>query len=231
VARAGDRSDLLDGPRGRGNARGEATRELLLVTAERLFAQRGIAAVSLRAIAAEAGQANNAAVHYYFGDRERLLREIVAYRVARGEEVRARLVAELTAAPAREVRAHDVMSVVVGSLAVHLEAGDHFLAFMSRYAIERGGFSGLEATPARSSLHGLQDLLRPLVPECTEREMEERWTIMMTSAIHTLARYQTALHHDALPAPLPTLLEELVAFLTNGIEARRGPATPPVPTG
>jgi AcrR family transcriptional regulator len=36
--------------------RGQTTRELILVTAERLFAELGIAAVSLRDIAAAAGQ-------------------------------------------------------------------------------------------------------------------------------------------------------------------------------
>jgi hypothetical protein len=58
-----------------------------------------------------------------------------------------------------------------------------------------------------------------MVPECSKRELEERWIMMLTSALHTLARYQTALHADTLPAPLPALLEELVVFLTGGIQA------------
>ena len=50
-----------------------ATRELLVVTAIRLFAERGLHGVSLRAVGEAAGQRNTAAVHYHFGDRESLL--------------------------------------------------------------------------------------------------------------------------------------------------------------
>ncbi len=64
----------------RGTARGRATRELLVLSAERLFAERGINGVSLREIAVEAGQRNNAATEYHFGTRENLLAAIYVYR-------------------------------------------------------------------------------------------------------------------------------------------------------
>ncbi|MEV0038015.1 TetR family transcriptional regulator, partial [Streptomyces sp. NPDC050804] len=47
--------------------RGDATRELILVTAERLFAEHGVFAVSNRQVSEAAGQGNNAAVGYHFG--------------------------------------------------------------------------------------------------------------------------------------------------------------------
>jgi AcrR family transcriptional regulator len=60
---------------------GEAVRAALLETARRLFAERGYQAVSVRALAAEAG-ANAAMIHYYFGNKEGLylavLREVLA---------------------------------------------------------------------------------------------------------------------------------------------------------
>ena len=46
------------------------TRELLLNTAERLFAEHGVAAVSNRQICEAAGQGNNYAIGYHFGSRE-----------------------------------------------------------------------------------------------------------------------------------------------------------------
>lgn len=52
------------------------SRELLLRTAERLFAEHGIAAVSLRQINREAGQRNHSAVHYHFGDKMGLLQAL-----------------------------------------------------------------------------------------------------------------------------------------------------------
>lgn len=43
----------------------------------KLFAQRGVDGVTVRQIAAEAGQKNHGAVGYYFGSKEALIRELV----------------------------------------------------------------------------------------------------------------------------------------------------------
>ncbi|WP_245555793.1 TetR/AcrR family transcriptional regulator [Gordonia soli] len=53
------------------------TQELLLDTAERLFAENGIYAVSNRQIADAAGQGNTAVVGYHFGSRIDLIRALV----------------------------------------------------------------------------------------------------------------------------------------------------------
>jgi len=55
----------------------ESTRSALLDTAERLFAERGIGAVSNRQVSEAAGQGNNTAVGYHFGTKSDLLRAIV----------------------------------------------------------------------------------------------------------------------------------------------------------
>lgn len=57
--------------------RGSATRNELKRAARRLFAERGIAAVGMREIVDAAGQRNAAAVHYYFGSKDDLLRELL----------------------------------------------------------------------------------------------------------------------------------------------------------
>jgi AcrR family transcriptional regulator len=53
----------------------------LLLAAERLFAEHGIAGVSLRQIANEAGSSNNSAIQYHFGSKDDLLRAIFNYRL------------------------------------------------------------------------------------------------------------------------------------------------------
>lgn len=55
---------------------GDATRALLVETAERLFAERGIGAVSVRQVNKEAGL-GAAAVHYHFGSKEVLIETVV----------------------------------------------------------------------------------------------------------------------------------------------------------
>ena len=56
----------------------DETRAQLVRTAERLFAERGVEAVSLREINREADQRNATALQYHFEDRQGLLRAILA---------------------------------------------------------------------------------------------------------------------------------------------------------
>ena len=58
-----------------------STPERLVATAERLFAERGVEAVSLRDIT-NAAAANTAAIHYHFGSKEELIRAILEHRAA-----------------------------------------------------------------------------------------------------------------------------------------------------
>jgi AcrR family transcriptional regulator len=76
---------------------GAATRERLMVAAERLFAERGIDAVSIRDITNEAG-ANSAAIHYHFGSKTALITAILDWRAAAVAARRAEWLARIEAA-------------------------------------------------------------------------------------------------------------------------------------
>ncbi|MGW1715166.1 TetR/AcrR family transcriptional regulator [Streptomyces sp. NPDC002156] len=71
-----------------------ATREVIRNTAERLFAERGVHAVSNRQISEAAGQGNTAVVGYHFGTKADLVRAITRHHTARLECVIERLLAE-----------------------------------------------------------------------------------------------------------------------------------------
>ncbi|HUJ66510.1 MAG TPA: helix-turn-helix domain-containing protein, partial [Acidimicrobiales bacterium] len=59
-------------------ADGEATRDRVMWTALKLFSERGIDAVSTRDIVAAAGErVNAAAIHYHFGSKGNLVRELI----------------------------------------------------------------------------------------------------------------------------------------------------------
>ena len=199
------------------NVRGDATREVILLTAERLFAERGIEAVPLRDIGAAAGQRNHVAVQYHFGDRENLVQAIAAYRAQFLMEVSADLVAELVAG-ARALTVTDFVRATITALAANLDDESHFLPFISRYIIERGGYGGLEHTVPTGSATTLRTILQRLLPDHTEALLDERWEILFTSAVHTLARYQVMMHNRALPAPIDDLIEDLVRVLAAGLE-------------
>ncbi|MGW5715245.1 TetR/AcrR family transcriptional regulator [Amycolatopsis sp. NPDC003865] len=79
--------------------RSNATRESILLTAERLFAEFGIEAVSNRQISEAAGQGNNAAVGYHFGSKTELVRAIVIRHNEAVERLRAGQVAAVGDSP------------------------------------------------------------------------------------------------------------------------------------
>lgn len=81
----------------------EPTDRRLLRAAERLFAERGIDAVSLRAIMAAAG-ANVASVHYHFGSKDELVRALIKERSGQVSARRNELLDELENAAELNVR-------------------------------------------------------------------------------------------------------------------------------
>jgi AcrR family transcriptional regulator len=210
--------------RDRPNSRGDTTRQVILETAEQMFAERGIAAVPLRDVGLAAGQKNNVAVQYHFGDRESLLVAITSYRAATSEQVRTEVLADLLA-QGQPLNVRDLVRAFILSLAGHLQQGNYYLAFLSRYIIERGGYRGLEGTLSTSTVSTMISLLYRLLPDYSEAILFERWMIMMTCTVHTLARYQTAEQSGKLAAPLDELLDDLVNFLAAGIESPPQSAT------
>ena len=108
------------------SAAGAATRERLMRAAERLFAERGIDAVSIRDITNEAG-ANSASIHYHFGSKAELVGAILDWRAA---EVGARRAAWLDRIEAGEDPSlRDVLEAFVGptaEMAADVDGGGQF---------------------------------------------------------------------------------------------------------
>lgn len=57
--------------------RRDQTRHNIKVAAQKLFAQRGIDGVTIQEIVSAAGQRNNASLHYHFGTKDDLVKELV----------------------------------------------------------------------------------------------------------------------------------------------------------
>ncbi len=97
--------------------RTEATRERLIATAERLFAEQGMS-VSNRQIADAAGQGNNSVVGYHFGTKADLALAIVRSHAPDIERRRSKLLAAKT----DRSELGPWLEVVVRPITEHLEA-------------------------------------------------------------------------------------------------------------
>src|SRR5437016_13908119 len=91
-----------------------ATRDRILDTAERLFAERGYGATSLRSIIAAAG-VNLAAVHYHYRSKEALLDAVLTRRLEPVNRERLALLEECERAAGDELPAlEDVLAALIG---------------------------------------------------------------------------------------------------------------------
>jgi AcrR family transcriptional regulator len=114
-------------------------RHLILDAAEELFGEHGINAVSLREIGAAAGQRNNNAVRYHFGDKDQLVRELLSERIAQVEVMREQMVREM--GDLSRYGLEDLLRVLWRPLTdLSIRSGHHcFIRFLLAYQVQTGG--------------------------------------------------------------------------------------------
>jgi AcrR family transcriptional regulator len=121
------------------------TKTRILDAAERLFAEHGIGATSLRSVIAEAG-VNLAAVHYHFGSKEGLTKAVVSRRVDPLNEKRLEMLAECEkAAGRRKPSLAGIVEAFIGPplrVSRESEGGATFMKLMGRLLAEPGYFFG-----------------------------------------------------------------------------------------
>ena len=106
----------------------DATRARIVAVAERLFAERGIDAVSLIQIAKEADQRNRTAIQYHFGDKRGLLDAILAKHRPGIDADRGAMIDELDRSSEPALR--EVMRALVLPIARKLDDPDGGAAFL-----------------------------------------------------------------------------------------------------
>lgn len=116
----------------RTTSNGDATRRRILTAAERLFAQRGLDAVSVRDIT-EAARVNTAAIHYHFGSKQKLVEAILERRAGELAERRGVLLDTIEADPDPDLR--DVIEAMVlpsaEMVADTKTGGRHYIGFLA----------------------------------------------------------------------------------------------------
>lgn len=191
-----------------------STRSRLIDVAERLFAERGIEAVSLRTVGAEAGQRNNSAAQYHFGSRQGLINAIVAARSAPVDARRAELLAQVREAAAPpDLRT--LVTLLVQPLAETIESAEgssYYLRFLAHALDEpsvRAAWRDVATAPAsvRVAQAEIHALLEDLPRDDVERRLE--WSAMVN--LRLLAEHERR-HHEGRTGPgaLARTVRELV---------------------
>src|SRR4029077_19777186 len=175
------------------NDRSTGTREAILSAAERLFAERGMYAVSNRQISEAAAQGNNAAACYHFGTRTDLLRAIESKHRGPIEELRTQMLSDI--GDSAELR--DWVGAFVRPLTDHLAAlgTPSWYARFAAQAMADPTYRHVVTKDALTSPMLVQtiDGINRCLPELPKRVRFERIVMVRNLLMHTCAEHEGAL--------------------------------------
>jgi AcrR family transcriptional regulator len=206
------------------DAAGDATRRRFIVAAERLFARKGLDAVSVRDITS-AAKANTASIHYHFGSKQGLIRAILAYRAADLGERRANYLdtLERKAKPTLRdvVRAFVLPTYELSSDRRH--GGQNYVAFLAA-VLSHPEYMPLVIDAYQPQTSRYRAMLERVTPHLSPEVREFRWAIAKDLVNRTLSNphgpvqqwleRQTGEHGDE------PLTDRLVDFLTGAFAAK-----------
>jgi AcrR family transcriptional regulator len=213
----------------RSNAPRRDAREQMILAAERLFAERGIGAVSLREIGAAADQRNNGAAQYHFGTKRGLVDAIVAYRMRPIDVRRQAYLAELDAA-GRGAELRAAVEALVLPFAEFVSGHEtHWARFLAQASsepdvdlqevIDRPGMRGLREVGRR-----LAGALRALPPRIRRHRLELAQTLL----VHAGSGWErAAARGERGPGAHAPLARDLVDAIVGLLAAPPSAARPP----
>lgn len=209
------------------------TKERLLDTAERLFAENGVATTSLRDLTT-AASANLASVNYHFGTKEALLTAVFDRRLGPVNGRRLQLLDEVEGAAASP-RLEDILWAFLAPpfhAMVHWgEAGRRFMRLVGR----------IMADPARSTSEtfvaqfaGVRErflvAFGRALPELGEEEVERRTHFVLGAMAHTFiwCEHVCCLDPSADAGNTDAVLQSLIRFAAAGLTSSVEPVVPTV---
>jgi AcrR family transcriptional regulator len=203
------------------------TKDRILDVAERMFAEHGFAAASLRGITSDAG-VNLAAVNYHFGSKEALFESVLSRRIEPLNEARLRQLDRLEADAGPDGPSLErVIECFVGPpLRMSLDpegGGEVFMRLMGQVLGQaRDATPDLLARQFGEVRARYFRALRRAVPDRSDEEVMWRALFMVGAMAHTMAlsRHIPSLT-DGLcdPTDVEGIIRRLVPFLAAGFRA------------
>jgi AcrR family transcriptional regulator len=195
----------------------------LLASAEQLFGDYGIEAVSARQIALAAGQRNQSAIRYHFGSKDDLIVALLDARIAEINERRAAMLE----APGIGGDMRGLIAAIAAPLAERVErdaSGSAYVRFLAHLFSDRQRRDLLiEHGASAALLRRIYGDLRRLSGALPEAIFAERLRLVVGGIIHALADRERL---RAKGTAGPFVLTQ-AAFLSNLIDASIGILTAP----
>lgn len=201
------------------------TRDRIKGAAQRLIAEHGVDGVSVRDIVVAAGQKNMASLHYYFGTKEQLIKELV---VDAAELMEGRRAAALKALAANGSAAslRDIVAITLGGAVVDPAENPQNANVMRFLGAVVGTHRHLydEAIGRKhnKSYQKCLDLIRSLVPDVPLAVLNQRLLFMSILFFNTLIAREAGIAekgHSRAYWSAERTLQNLVDFACAALNA------------
>ena len=189
---------------------GEGTRAALISAGERLFAEHGVGGTTLASIVKAAGQRNNYAVGWHFGDRDGLVEAILRKHQEKIDARRAEMLHDAGDEPAVELIARALVEPLTDRVR-DPDGGVDYLRIQADVA-GRAPHDVLDTAPP--GLRRLMDLAEPLAAGLGPVSYELQSRIVFIVVFHGLAAFL-----EAHPTPGEAELAECNELLVRDVMA------------
>ncbi len=204
------------------------TKALLLRSAEELFVERGIDAVSMREINRHAGQRNASSLHYHFASRDNLLESLIDWRMPPVNKRRHEMVELCRRAPPEEKRRKLTEAIVMPLAETMFERNppNHWIRLHARiYEVSGFDFSAVfHAKGYNSSLFAVREIQEALSPELPLIIRDQRLMFAIRMSVYSLADWLRGVLEMQSMIPV----EDLNIFLGNLLDVMNASLYAPV---
>lgn len=187
--------------------RGAEARVSLVAAAERLFAEHGIMGVSLRDVSKAAGQRNNSAAQYHFGDRHGLVAAVYVSHMVGVDERRSAHLVELDPAE-RDPRAlvHAIVAPLVEEVTT---SGGWYARFLVRARWEPIGREVVAELETTGALVEVGNRMSRVMADLPDPIRQSRLDQLYNLIVGTLASWEWAHDRDEQRLTPEELIDEL----------------------
>lgn len=200
-----------------------STQQKILLSAETLFSEQGIACTSLREITRHAG-VNLAAVNYHFGNKQALVIEVFKHHMDKLNKERLQRLTEITSTNQPLYLEEVLRALIYPALKLsrnEQSGGARFVKLIARiYAENNEGLHSILAKQYGHVMKRFAQTIQEIMPDMPAREL--RWQLDFVIGALTYVMADFSGHFSNSKNPDPGVLNEadrLVTFAAAGIRS------------